>query len=83
MQSPQGPTMQSRPDPNMAANRVRNPSNQLFSSVQNLPKKLNISPSVTATMSPPVGTPLPINNASPSDFRYQIKAKKSLTGSLS
>lgn len=84
-ESPQGPNL-SRPDPPMdyapATTRVRNPSNQLFSSVQNMPKKLNISSSVTATMSPPVGA-LPNSNASPSqfDFRYPQKANLS-PGSL-
>jgi len=77
--NPQGPNL-SRPDPmdyTSTTTRVRNPSNQLFSSVQNLPKKLNISPSVTATMSPPVGM-LP-SNASPSQFDFRnIRSDASL-----
>lgn len=84
MKSPQGPHL-SRPDPQMeyasSTTRVRNPSNQLFSSAQNLPKKLNISSSVTATMSPPVGTPQSNSNASPSqlfDFRYPSDCKNFL-----
>jgi len=78
--NPQGPNLNrpDLPDYNAASTRVRNPSSHLFASVQNLPKKLNISASVTATMSPPVGA-LSTNSASPSQFDFRnIRSDASL-----